>query len=109
MTDRDTIPHELIAIAQSIDYQEGAVVSSTVLKRDSGSVTLFAFDQAQGLSEHTTPHDALVQIVEGRAEISISGRAHVVSQGEMIHLPAGEPHALKAVSRFKMVLVMLKA
>lgn len=98
----------LVTFTGSIDYQEGAVVSRTILKHDSGSVTLFAFDAGQGLSEHTTPHEALVQIVEGEAEITISGRAHQVKQGEMIRMPAGEPHALKAVSRFKMILTMIR-
>jgi quercetin dioxygenase-like cupin family protein len=98
----------LVTFTGSIEYQKGAVVSRTILKHDSGSVTLFAFDAGQGLSEHTTPHEALVQIVEGEAEITISGRAHQVKQGEMIHMPAGEPHALKAVSRFKMILTMIR-
>lgn len=98
----------LLSFTGSIEYQEGAVVSRTILKHDSGSVTLFAFAAGQGLSEHTTPHEALVQIVEGQAEITISGRTHQVKQGEMIRMPAGEPHALKAVTRFKMILTMIR-
>ncbi len=106
MTERDS--GGLINFTGSIEYQDGAVVSRTILKHDSGSVTLFAFDEGQGLSEHTTPHEALVQIVEGEANITISGRAHRVKQGEMIRMPAGEPHALKAASRFKMILTMIR-
>lgn len=98
----------LLSFTGSIEYQDGAVVSRTILKHDSGSVTLFAFDAGQGLSEHTTPHEALVQMVEGEAEITISGRAQRVKQGDMLRMPAGEPHALKAVTRFKMILTMIR-
>jgi quercetin dioxygenase-like cupin family protein len=98
----------LLSFTGSIEYQDGAVVSRTILKHDSGSVTLFAFDAGQGLSEHTTPHEALVQIVEGEAEITISGRTHRVKQGEMIRMPAGEPHAVRAATRFKMILTMIR-
>jgi len=90
-------------------YQDGAVVSKEVLKKDTGTVTVFAFDQGQGLSEHTAPFDALVEILDGEAEIIISGSAHQVSEGEMIIMPAGEPHALKAKKRFKMMLVMIRS
>ena len=90
-------------------YQDGAVVSKEVLKKDTGTVTVFAFDQGQGLSEHTAPFDALVEILDGEAEIIISGSAHQVSEGEMIIMPAGEPHALKANKRFKMMLVMIRS
>jgi quercetin dioxygenase-like cupin family protein len=100
---------DLVTLTGSIEYQPGAVVSRTILKQDSGSVTLFAFDAGQGLSEHTTPHEALVQIVEGEAEISISGRARIVKAGEMIRLPAGEPHALQGTKRFKMILTMIRS
>ena len=84
----------LLSFTGSIEYQDGAVVSRTILKHDSGSVTLFAFDAGQGLSEHTTPHEALVQIVEGEADITISGRAHRVKQGEMIRMPRGHGSGL---------------
>lgn len=90
-------------------YQEGAVVSKEVLKKDTGTVTVFAFDQGQGLSEHTAPFDALVEILDGEAEIIISGKAHQVSEGEMIIMPSNEPHALKANKRFKMMLVMIRS
>ncbi len=104
---------ELIAQAGNIktlaDYQDGAVVSREVIKKATGTVTLFAFDRGQGLSEHTAPFDALVYIVDGRAEITISGKPHLLSEGEMIIMPANEPHALKAVERFKMMLVMIRS
>jgi quercetin dioxygenase-like cupin family protein len=96
-------------VAVALDYQDGAVVSREILKKSSGTVTLFAFDQGQGLSEHTAPFDALVQLVDGSAEITISGKSNRLKKGEMIIMPANEPHALKAVKKFKMILVMIKA
>lgn len=98
-------PTQLI---DEIKYQKDAVVSKEILKTSSGSVTLFAFDSGQGLSEHTTPFEALVQILDGEAEITISGKTHLVKTGETIHMPANLPHALKAVKRFKMLLTMFK-
>jgi quercetin dioxygenase-like cupin family protein len=95
--------------AELVNYQDGAVVSREILRKATGNVTLFAFDEGQGLSEHTAPFDALVQVLEGEAEISISGQPHRVSGGEMILMPAGQPHALKAVRRFKMMLVMIRS
>ena len=92
-----------------IDYQEGAVVSRTILKRPSGTITVFAFDGGQGLGEHSTPHEALVQVLEGEASVSIAGEAHRVRQGELILLPADTPHAVQAAGRFKMLLVMLRS
>jgi quercetin dioxygenase-like cupin family protein len=92
-----------------VGYQEGAVVSRIVLKREKGNVTLFAFDVGQGLSEHTSPFDALAQIVDGEAEITIAGKPVAVRAGEVVLLPAGQPHALKAVTRFKMLLTMIRA
>jgi len=91
-----------------IEYQEAAVVSRTLVDKKAGTVTLFAFDRNQGLSEHTAPYDALVQIVEGEAEVTISGKAHLVKEGEVIIIPANEPHSLKAVNRFKIVLTMVR-
>ncbi len=102
-------PGQATNLSELIQYQDGSVVSRTLLKRESGSVTLFAFDQSQSLSEHTAPYDALVYLLDGEAEITISGRAHRVKQGEMIVMPANQPHALKAVTRFKMVLTMLRS
>lgn len=92
-----------------IDYQEGSVVSRTLVKKDTGSVTLFAFDEGQGLSEHTAPFDALVHVLEGQAEIRIEGEPFVLGPGEVIVMPAGRPHALRAVARFKMVLTMIRS
>ncbi|MFQ5570642.1 MAG: cupin domain-containing protein [Rhodothermales bacterium] len=92
-----------------VQYQEGSVVSRTILKQTTGSVTVFAFDRAEGLSEHTVPYDALVHLLDGEAEITIAGIAHRVKQGDMIVLPAHEPHALHATTRFKMVLTLIKS
>jgi quercetin dioxygenase-like cupin family protein len=92
-----------------VNYQDGAVVSREIVKKPAGSVTLFAFEEGQGLSEHTAPFDALVQVAEGEAEITISGQPHHVLGGEMILMPAGQPHALKALKRFKMILTMIRS
>ena len=92
-----------------IAYQEGAVVSRTLLKRPTGTVTMFAFDQGQGLSEHTAPFDALVHVLDGDAEITIAGQAHQLSAGEMILMPAHQPHALTARMAFKMLLTMIRS
>ena len=98
-----------VNLEQLVDYQEGSVVSKTVLEKKTGTVTLFAFDEGQGLSEHTAPFDAMVLILDGEAEVAISGQAQRVSRGEMIIMPANQPHALRAVNRFKMALVMIRS
>ena len=95
-------------VAGLVDYQDGSVVSKTVLKKETGTVTLFAFDKGQGLSEHTAPFDALVFIADGEADITIAENVHKVKSGEMIIMPANKPHALHAAERFKMLLVMIK-
>jgi len=92
-----------------VDYQKDAVVSKTIIEKKTGTVTLFAFDQGQGLSEHTTPFDALVQVLDGEVEIKISGIPFHLKQGEIIIMPADEPHALSAVKSFKMLLTMIKS
>ncbi|OPY09252.1 MAG: Cupin domain protein [Syntrophaceae bacterium PtaB.Bin095] len=92
-----------------VDYQIGSIVSREIIKKPTGTVTLFAFDRDQGLSEHTAPFDALVCILDGEAEISISGNAHHLREGDMITMPAGQPHALKALARFKMMLIMIRS
>ena len=92
-----------------IDYQDGSVVSREIIRKSTGTVTLFAFDQGQGLSEHTAPFDALVFILDGQAEITISGQAYNLTEGQMIILPVNEVHALKAISKFKMLLVMIRS
>ena len=97
-----------MALEGLVDYQEGSVVSRTVMNSPAGTVTLFAFDGGQSLSEHTAPFDAMVSVLDGSAEISISGKARRVGRGEMIVMPAGEPHAVRAVERFKMMLVMIR-
>lgn len=91
-----------------VQYQPGTVVSRTLIKKPAGTVTLFAFDAGEGLSEHTAPYDALVFLLEGEAEIVIGGAPHRVRGGQMLGLPAGVPHALRAVEPFKMVLVMVR-
>jgi len=100
---------EAYKIKDLVEYHENAVLSKELLKKETGTVTIFSFDQGQGLSEHTAPFDALVAILDGEAEITISGQAHQVSEGEMIIMPAGEPHALRANTRFKMMLVMIRS
>jgi len=92
-----------------VNYQEGSVVSKTLIQKETGTVTLFAFDQGQGLSEHTAPFDALVCVLDGEAEIMISGNPYVLKTGEMIILPVNEPHSLKAVKKFKMMLTMIRS
>ncbi len=91
------------------EYQTGSVVSKALLAKKSGNITLFAFDKGEGLSEHTAPFDAYVQILDGTADITISGNVHNLSAGEMIIMPANEPHSLKAMEAFKMLLVMIKS
>jgi len=100
---------QAVKTAEFVNYQNGAVVSREIVRKPTGSVTLFAFDEGQGLSEHTAPFDALVQVLEGEGEIMISSQSHRVQGGEMILLPAGEPHALKAIQRFKMMLTMIRS
>ncbi|MBE3113330.1 MAG: cupin domain-containing protein [Actinobacteria bacterium] len=95
-------------LSDLVKYQENAVVSSEIIKKDAGTVTVFAFDKGQGLSEHTAPFDALVNIIDGQAEVSISGKLFTVKEGEMIIMPANKPHSMKAVEKFKMLLVMIK-
>ena len=92
-----------------INYQDGSVVSREIIHKSTGTVTLFAFDKDQGLSEHRAPFDALVHILDGEAEVTISGKVFHLEQGQMVILPANEIHALKALSKFKMLLVMIKS
>jgi len=98
-------PSPLTALA---DYQEGSVVSRTIINKRTTTVTLFAFDAGQGLSEHTAPFDALVYILDGEADITISGKPVNVKEGEMLIMPANQPHSLKGVKRFKMLLTMVR-
>lgn len=98
-----------LTMSELVSYQGGSVVSKTLIDKKIGTVTLFSFDAGQGLSEHTAPFDAFVQVVDGEAEVTIAGEAQVVSAGQMIIMPANHPHALKAVKPFKMLLVMIRA
>jgi quercetin dioxygenase-like cupin family protein len=104
-----SIREQALVLADQIAYQQGSVVSRTLIDKTAGTLTLFAFDQGQGLSEHTAPFDAVVYIVDGEAEITISGKSHRLKQGEMIIMPADAPHALRAAQPFKMLLVMIKS
>ena len=97
-----------IGLASLVQYQDGAIVSREIVSQPTGTVTAFAFDAGEQLSEHTTAFDAMVIDLDGRAEITIGGKANPIGPGEMIIMPAGVPHALKAASRFKMLLVMIK-
>jgi quercetin dioxygenase-like cupin family protein len=96
------------ALDDLVAYQPGAVVSRTVVKKASGTVTAFAFDQGEGLSEHAAAYDALVLVTDGQAEVTVGGTAHLMSAGQLLRLPAGVPHALLALTRFKMLLVMIR-
>lgn len=100
---------KIINLADSLKYQPGSVVSREIIRKEKGTVTLFAFDKNQGLSEHTAPFDAFVYVAQGRVEIRISGKPYALKKGEFIIMPANEPHSLKALSRFKMLLVMIKS
>ncbi len=97
------------SLVNLVNYQSGSVVSKEVIKKEKGTVTLFAFDQGQGLSEHTAPFDAFICILNGKAEITIAGRQYHLKAGEVMIMPAYKPHSLKALERFKMLLVMIKA
>ena len=96
-------------LTKLIEYQQDSVVSKTIIKKKTGTVTMFAFAEGEGLSEHTAPYDAMVYAVDGEAEITVSGKSNVLRQGETILLPANKPHAVKAWKRFKMLLIMIKS
>jgi len=96
-------------MSETVKYQEGAVVSSTIVNKNNGTVTMFAFDEGQGLSEHTSPYDALAYILDGGVEIKIAGEPHKLNAGETLLMPANKPHALKALTKFKMLLIMIKS
>ena len=100
---------KVLKLIDLIGYQEGAVVSRTIIDKKTGTLTLFAFDAGQGLSEHTAPFDALVYVLDGEVKVTISGKTSHLKEGEMLIMPASEPHALKAVKRFKMLLAMIRS
>jgi quercetin dioxygenase-like cupin family protein len=99
---------KVLELSNLVDYQEGSVVSRTIIDKPSGTLTLFAFAQGQGLSEHKAPFDAVVNVLDGEAEITISGKAFRLKTGEAMIMPANQPHALKAIKQFKMMLVMIR-
>ena len=98
-----------VKLADLADYQEGSVVSRTIINKKTGTVTFFAFDEGQGLSEHTAPFDALVHILDGEAEVLISGKPLHLKKGEMVIMPANQPHSLRAQKKFKMILIMIRS
>ncbi|MCF8296219.1 MAG: cupin domain-containing protein [Saprospiraceae bacterium] len=98
----------IFSFEKSVDYSENAIVSKTVLKRETGNVSLFAFDKGEGLSEHTAPFDALIQVIDGKAEILINRESYFLEANESILMPANIPHAVKALEKFKMILTMIK-
>ena len=107
-TNETSIEARAAKLGDLIGYQDGAVVSREVMRKKTGTVTLFAFDRQQGLSEHTAPFDAMVQVIEGEMEITIAGKPLQVKPGEFVIMPANQPHALKALSRSKMLLTMMR-
>ncbi len=104
----ENITAKILNMESMVDYQDGSVVSRTIITKESGTVTLFAFGEGQGLSEHTAPFDALVYVLDGKAAVMIDGKKFEPSKGEMIIMPANKPHSLKAENKFKMLLVMVK-
>jgi quercetin dioxygenase-like cupin family protein len=100
---------QVVEMVNLVEYQPGSIVSRTVIDKPAGTLTLFAFDKGQGLSEHTAPFDAMVYVIDGAAEVIIAGKSYTVKQGEMVIMPANQPHALKAPERFKMMLLMIKS
>jgi quercetin dioxygenase-like cupin family protein len=100
---------EVKQLVDLLQYQDGSIVSRVLIKNKGGTVTLFAFDVGEGLSEHTAPFDALVVVTDGEAEVEIAGESFRLRQGETIILPANQPHAVKAITRFKMLLIMVRA
>ena len=105
----DNLLAQALKVADLVDYQDGSVVSRTIMDKGTGTLTLFAFGEGQGLSEHTAPFDALVYVLEGEAEVTISGKTLRLGKDEMVIMPANQPHALKAIKKFKMMLVMIRS
>jgi len=99
---------QVLSLKGMVEYRDGSVVSKEIIKKESGTVTLFAFDKGQGLSEHTAPFDALVNVLDGQAQVRISGEPYIVKEGELIIMPANRPHSVQAIERFKMLLVLIK-
>lgn len=108
MSDLNDYKGRAIELATGVEYGAGAVVSKTILDKKTGTLTLFAFDKGQGLSEHTAPFDATVQVVDGVAELTVGGKANRVKAGELFIMPANVPHSVRAIERFKMLLIMIR-
>ncbi|MDE4908280.1 cupin domain-containing protein [Methanogenium marinum] len=106
---RDELKGKVLHLADLVEYQEGAVASRMIVNKPVGTITLFSFDEDEGLSEHTAPYDAVVTILDGECEVWLSGETHMMNAGDTIIFPANAPHALSAVTRFKMMLVMIRA
>lgn len=109
MADNENLSETAVNLKNLLDYQAGAIVSRTLIDKSTGTVTVFAFDKGQALSEHTVPFDALVNVLDGEVEVTISGKPNRLTEGEMIIMPANQPHALTATQKFKMMLVMIKS
>jgi len=103
-----TLKSQIMKMISLAEYQEDSIVSRTLIDKKAGTVTFFAFDEGQGLSEHVAPYDALVSVLDGEAEITVSGKAFCLKEGEIVILPANKPHALKAIRKFKMMLTMIR-
>ena len=109
MRQKEDLRGKALKAKNLVGYDKGSVVSRTIIDKKTGTVTIFSFDKGQGISEHTAPFDAMVEILDGEAEITISGKPHTVKAGEFIIMPADKPHALKAVKKFKMALIMIRS
>ena len=105
----DDLSAQVMRLADMVGYQDGSVVSRTLMNQPAGTITLFAFDKGQELSEHTTPYAAMVNVLDGEATITIAGQAYDLNEGDMIIMPANQPHAVKAAERFKMMLTMIRS
>ena len=105
----DELSAQVMRLADMVGYQDGSVVSRTLMNQPAGTITLFAFDKGQELSEHTTPYAAMVNVLDGEATITIAGQAYDLNEGDMIIMPANQPHAVKAAERFKMMLTMIRS
>jgi quercetin dioxygenase-like cupin family protein len=105
----EELKSKILKAENLIEYQTGAVVSKEILRKSTGTMTIFAFDKGEGLSEHTAPFDAIVQVIDGKAEITISGNKNILEKGDMIIMPANEPHSLLAIERYKMILTMIRS
>lgn len=109
-TDERKLPAaEAVEVAKLVEYVDGSIVSRTIAENEAGTLTLFAFDSGQGLSEHSTPYDAIVQIIDGEAELTIGGEMVRAAAGQLVIMPANVPHSVNAAQRFKMLLIMLRA